>query len=103
MARVQFQDPYRYKRSNELVCAAEGMYSGQFIYAGKKAALVVGNILPLYQMPEGTLISFPVMVFGFANHVAVYPVYSQLRNATMGKMTEVVQGRPTSSAPNPKP
>jgi large subunit ribosomal protein L8e len=32
------------------------MYAGQFIYAGKKASLVVGNILPVSEMPEGTLI-----------------------------------------------
>lgn len=32
------------------------MYTGQFVYAGKKAKLVVGNILPLHMMPEGTLI-----------------------------------------------
>jgi hypothetical protein len=32
------------------------MYTGQFVYAGKKAKLVVGNILPLAEMPEGTLI-----------------------------------------------
>lgn len=56
VAKVQFQDPYRFKRTNQLICAAEGMYSGQFIYAGKKAKLVVGNILPLSAMPEGTLI-----------------------------------------------
>jgi large subunit ribosomal protein L8e len=56
LAKVQFADPYRYQRNNHLVCAAEGMYTGQFIYAGKKAKLVVGNILPLKQMPEGTLI-----------------------------------------------
>lgn len=33
------------------------MYTGQFIYAGKKAALTVGNILPLGEMPEGTVVS----------------------------------------------
>ena len=27
--------------------AAEGTYTGQFIYCGKKAALTVGNVLPL--------------------------------------------------------
>jgi large subunit ribosomal protein L8e len=32
------------------------MYSGQFIYCGKKAALTVGNVLPLSSMPEGTII-----------------------------------------------
>ena len=33
------------------------MYTGQFIYAGKKANLTVGNILPLGEMPEGTIVS----------------------------------------------
>lgn len=33
------------------------MYTGQFIYAGKKAALTVGNILPIGEMPEGTVVS----------------------------------------------
>jgi len=33
------------------------MYSGQFIYAGSKASLTVGNVLPVKQMPEGTIIS----------------------------------------------
>jgi len=33
------------------------MYTGQFIYAGSKAALTVGNVLPVSAMPEGTIIS----------------------------------------------
>lgn len=33
------------------------MYTGQFIYAGKSAALTIGNVLPLGSMPEGTVIS----------------------------------------------
>lgn len=36
LAKVQFQNPYKYKRDNELIVAVEGMYSGQFIYCGKK-------------------------------------------------------------------
>lgn len=56
LARVFFRDPYKYKKNKELFIAAEGMYSGQFIYAGKKAQLSVGNVLPLGQMPEGTII-----------------------------------------------
>lgn len=38
LAKVQFQNPYRFKRDNELLVAVEGMYSGQFIYCGKKGA-----------------------------------------------------------------
>jgi len=33
------------------------MYTGQFIYAGKKAALTVGNVLPLGSVPEGTVVT----------------------------------------------
>jgi large subunit ribosomal protein L8e len=32
------------------------MFSGQFIYAGKKATLTIGNILPVGQIPEGAVI-----------------------------------------------
>jgi large subunit ribosomal protein L8e len=56
LARVAYRDPYRYKIKNELLIAAEGMYTGQFIYSGKKAAMTVGNILPLSALPEGTIV-----------------------------------------------
>ncbi|KAH7967447.1 hypothetical protein HPB49_024870 [Dermacentor silvarum] len=56
LARVVFRDPYRYKLKKELFLAAEGMHTGQFIYCGKKAALQVGNVLPVGTMPEGTVI-----------------------------------------------
>ncbi len=36
VAKIQFKDPYRFKRINTLVVAPEGMYTGQFIFAGKK-------------------------------------------------------------------
>lgn len=36
LARVVFRNQYKYKKDNELFIAVEGMYSGQFIYAGKK-------------------------------------------------------------------
>jgi large subunit ribosomal protein L8e len=47
---------YSYKTRTELFIATEGMFTGQFIYCGKKAALTVGNVLPLSSMPEGTVI-----------------------------------------------
>lgn len=56
VAKIQFKDAYRYKRINTLLPAAEGMFSGQFVFAGKKAKLSVGNILPLSQIPDGTVI-----------------------------------------------
>ncbi len=57
LARVVFRDPYKFKQVKETFIANEGMYTGQFIYAGKNASLSVGNILPLSSMPEGTLVS----------------------------------------------
>jgi large subunit ribosomal protein L8e len=56
LAKVQFRDPYRYKLRTQIFIATEGMYTGQFVYCGKKAALAVGNILPLHAMPEGTIV-----------------------------------------------
>ena len=56
LARVAFRDPYRYKLNKELFIATEGTYTGQFIYVGKKAQLAVGNVLPLSELPEGTIV-----------------------------------------------
>jgi len=56
VAKVQFRDPYKYKKVTERIVAAEGMYSGQFIYCGKKAAVTIGNVLPLGSLPEGTIV-----------------------------------------------
>jgi large subunit ribosomal protein L8e len=32
------------------------MYTGQFVYCGKKATLNIGNVLPLSSVPEGTVV-----------------------------------------------
>lgn len=40
----------------ELFLAAEGMYTGQSVYCGKKAEIAVGNVLPLRELPEGSVI-----------------------------------------------
>uniref|UniRef100_T1IWF2 Large ribosomal subunit protein uL2 n=1 Tax=Strigamia maritima TaxID=126957 RepID=T1IWF2_STRMM len=56
LAVVVFRDPYRYKLRKELFLAAEGMYTGQFIYCGKKATLQIGNVMPVGVMPEGTIV-----------------------------------------------
>jgi len=56
LARIVFRDPYKYRLVSTLMVATEGMYTGQFIYAGKKANLTVGNVLPVSSMPEGTII-----------------------------------------------
>ena len=47
LAVVHFRDPYRYKIRKELFVATEGMYTGQFIYCGKKAHLAIGNVMPI--------------------------------------------------------
>lgn len=57
LAKVQFRHPYKFKMITETFIANEGMYSGQFIYAGKNAALTVGNVLPLSSVPEGTVVT----------------------------------------------
>ncbi|KAL7413016.1 translation protein SH3-like domain-containing protein [Mrakia frigida] len=56
LAQVVFRDPYRYKLRKETFIATEGMTTGSFIYCGKKAALSIGNVLPLNQCPEGTVV-----------------------------------------------
>jgi len=56
LAVVQFKNPYKYRAEKELFIAAEGTYTGQFVYCGKKAQLNVGNVLPIGSMPEGTII-----------------------------------------------
>merc|ERR1739848_270142 len=57
LARVHFRNARSFKLDKELMPTVEGTLSGQFVYAGKKAALVVGNTMPVKSMPEGTIIS----------------------------------------------
>jgi large subunit ribosomal protein L8e len=56
LAKVVFRHPYRYRLSKENFVAAEGMYTGQFVYCGRRAQLKVGNVLPLRSMPEGSIV-----------------------------------------------
>jgi len=56
LAKVIFRNPYKYQKVEATFIAAEGLYSGQFIYCGKKAQLKIGNVLPLKSMPEGAII-----------------------------------------------
>eukprot|EP00941_MAST-03F_sp_MAST-3F-sp1_P002099 g2099.t1 len=53
LATIVFKDPYNFKLDKQTMVAVEGMYTGQFIYC---ATLSIGNILPLYAMPEGTVV-----------------------------------------------
>ncbi len=56
LAKVEFRDPYRYRKVTETFVATEGMYTGQYVYCGKNATLSVGNVLPVISMPEGTVV-----------------------------------------------
>ncbi|XP_055590313.1 60S ribosomal protein L8-like [Uranotaenia lowii] len=56
LAVVHFRDPYKLKVRKQLFIAAEGMYTGQFVYCGKRAQLQIGNVLPIGLMPEGTIV-----------------------------------------------
>eukprot|EP00494_Astrolonche_serrata_P031662 UN31931 len=56
LAIVDFHDQTKYKQKREYMVAVEGMYTGMFVFFGKKAELKVGNCLPLSEMPEGTYI-----------------------------------------------
>ena len=57
VAKVHYRNPYKFGRDKETQIAIEGMYTGQFVYSGLKAQLVIGNTLPLSSIPEGTAIS----------------------------------------------
>lgn len=57
LAKVVFKHAYKYANVEETFIAVEGLYNGQFIYSGKKAELKIGNILPIGELPEGTVIS----------------------------------------------
>lgn len=57
LAKVQFRNPYKYETIEETFIATEGLFTGQFVYCGKKAGLTIGNVLPLGSLPEGTIIS----------------------------------------------
>merc|ERR1712080_263349 len=56
LVKAHFHNARKYKIDKHLFPAVEGTYSGQFIYCGAKAQLVVGNTMPLKSMPEGTVI-----------------------------------------------
>jgi len=56
LATVKFRDPYKYRVKKELMIAPEGLYTGQFIYCGKKAQIQIGNVLPIGELPEGTTV-----------------------------------------------
>lgn len=48
LAVVHFRDPYRFKTRKELFIAPEGMYSGQFLYCGRKGKSIRLNGFNLF-------------------------------------------------------
>ena len=56
LARVEFRHPYKYGIVKQLFIAPEGLYTGQFVFCGKKATLSIGNVMPVGEMPEGSII-----------------------------------------------
>jgi len=90
LAKVQFRNAYKFKRDNELFVATEGMYTGQFVYCGKKATLNVGNVLPLVlfipggaymTIQDGTLLSIGPSYLEKGYAVA-FLSYSLIRNSS---------------------
>lgn len=56
LATIVFRNPYKFGSNKQVLIAPEGMYTGQFVYAGKTAQLKIGNILPVGTLPEGSVI-----------------------------------------------
>jgi large subunit ribosomal protein L8e len=56
LMKVRFRNPYKNQKDEEIIVAPEGVYSGQFVYHGAKAQLAVGNVLPVGNCPEGTIL-----------------------------------------------
>ena len=56
LAKVTFRNPYRFQKDKFMFIATEGMYTGQYVFCGKKAQLNVGNTLPLKSLPEGSIV-----------------------------------------------
>lgn len=57
IAKIEFRSIYKFKKQKVQWTATEGAYTGQFIYCGKRAQLVPGNVLPLESMPPGTVLN----------------------------------------------
>ena len=47
---------FRHKHQKELFIAAEGMYTGQFVYYGRRIMLSIGDALSLRRIFEGAII-----------------------------------------------
>ncbi|CAN9367768.1 unnamed protein product [Alternaria alternata] len=49
---ITFRNPYKFKHNTETFITNEGMYTSQFLYAGKNAALTIGNVLHARHPPS---------------------------------------------------
>eukprot|EP00461_Guttulinopsis_vulgaris_P009824 UN09895 len=56
LATVEFRCPYKHRTITERFIAAEGIHTGMSIYAGAKAQVKIGNVLPVGQLPAGAVI-----------------------------------------------
>jgi len=54
--KVDFRDPYKYKHNTEYFLAAEGTYSGRYLFYERKATVSTGNVLPVSRIPEDNTI-----------------------------------------------
>lgn len=70
VAIVSFNDQVQQKKRQEIFIATEGMYTGQYIYTGKKADLAIGNVTQIGSLPEGTVISNVEEKFGDRGRLA---------------------------------
>ena len=46
----------RHKHQKELFVAVEGVYTGQYVYCGRRATLSIGDVLPLRGILEGAVV-----------------------------------------------
>jgi large subunit ribosomal protein L8e len=51
LARVKFRNPYKYGSTKEYFIACEGLYTGQFIYCGRKGTI---SLMRLTFQPTST-------------------------------------------------
>ncbi len=53
LAKVVFKSETKFGKNQEIFLACESMYTGQFVYAGQKAQMTIGNICQIGNLPEG--------------------------------------------------
>lgn len=56
LAEVVFWDLYWFKKWQELFITPNGIYTGHFVYCGKKAQLNIGSVLLVGTMPKVTIV-----------------------------------------------